>query len=82
MSPLPSPLSHEQSVRVLYRASVPGMFLWVLGGHCMKGATQPARVALYAALDRPVFICMTAFAMYGFFNKIDSECCKAREYLT
>lgn len=62
-----------QWVRVLYRISVPGMFAWVLGGFWMKGVTDPLLVSLYATVDRPVFITLTAMAMYGFINKIDSE---------
>ncbi|KAJ8712635.1 hypothetical protein PYW08_007939 [Mythimna loreyi] len=62
----------SRCMRVLYRLSVPCMFAWVLGGFWMKGVSQAALVSLYAALDRPLFITLTAFAMYGFFNKIDS----------
>ena len=49
------------------------MFLWVLGGYCVKDVTHPVLVTLYATLDRPVFMTLTAFAIYGFFSKIDSE---------
>lgn len=57
----------------MYRTVVPMMFLWVLGGYWVKGVTDPLWVALYATLDRPIFMSLTAFAMFGFFNKIDSE---------
>ncbi|KOB74163.1 Uncharacterized protein OBRU01_08986, partial [Operophtera brumata] len=59
-------------IRILYRVNVPCMFFWVFAGYFMKDVSSPAWVALYAALDRPVFMSLTAFAMYGFFNKIDS----------
>lgn len=62
-----------QCLRILYRLSVPCMFLWVLGGYWMKDVTRPLVVALYATVDRPVFMALTAFAMYGFINKIDSK---------
>ncbi|KAJ0173379.1 hypothetical protein K1T71_011555 [Dendrolimus kikuchii] len=57
-------------LRILYRLSVPAMFLWVLGGYFLKSAGT-YWVAVYAAVDRPLFTSMCAFAMYGFINKID-----------
>lgn len=59
-------------IRILYRVTIPLMFLWVLSGFWMKRASAPWLVWLYASLDRPVFISLTAFAMFCFFNKVDS----------
>ncbi|XP_022831944.1 nose resistant to fluoxetine protein 6-like [Spodoptera litura] len=64
--------AQSRCIRILYRLSVPCMFLWVVGGYWMKGVTHPLIVPLYATIDRPVFVTLTAFAMYGFINKIDS----------
>ncbi|CAB3245523.1 unnamed protein product [Arctia plantaginis] len=58
-------------IRVLYRISVPAMFVWVAGGYFMKAVTEPFWLYLYAATDRLIFTSLTAVAMYGFFNKID-----------
>uniref|UniRef100_A0A2A4K7P3 Acyltransferase 3 domain-containing protein n=1 Tax=Heliothis virescens TaxID=7102 RepID=A0A2A4K7P3_HELVI len=58
-------------IRVLYRVSVPAMFAWVQAGQGMKWVSHPLAVSAYAALDRPVFSCLVAIALYGFFNKID-----------
>ncbi|XP_049698840.2 O-acyltransferase like protein [Helicoverpa armigera] len=58
-------------IRILYRVSVPGLFAWVLAGHSMKAVAHPLAVSAFAAIDRPVFSCLVACALYGFFNKID-----------
>lgn len=62
-----------QLIRILYRMSVPAMFLWVAGGYFVKSVTEPFWLHLYAATDRLMFSSLTAIAMYGFFNKIDRE---------
>lgn len=49
------------------------MFLWVFLGYYMKGVTSPGALALYAAVDRPAFVLLTATAMIGFFNQVDSK---------
>lgn len=63
----------NQAFRIAYRLSVPLMFLWVFAGYWFQGFSSPLTVAMYTALDRPVFVGLTAVAMLGFFNKIDGE---------
>ncbi|CAG5047468.1 unnamed protein product [Parnassius apollo] len=58
--------------RILYRCSVPSVFIWILSGYFVKKISSPIVIAAYAALDRPVFCLIIVVAMFGFINKVDS----------
>ncbi|CAK1590085.1 unnamed protein product [Parnassius mnemosyne] len=58
--------------RILYRCSVPSIFIWILSGYFIKNISSPIFIAAYAALDRPMFCLIIVVAMLGFINKIDS----------
>ncbi|XP_045771028.1 nose resistant to fluoxetine protein 6-like isoform X2 [Maniola jurtina] len=57
--------------RILYRMSVPAMFLWILGGFLMKDCQDKFLVTLFSTLERPVFGVIVSIAMIGFFYRLD-----------
>ncbi|XP_068623888.1 nose resistant to fluoxetine protein 6-like [Battus philenor] len=57
--------------RILYRSTVPLMFLCIQSGYFIVDITSPLVIAGYAALDRPIFALLTAIALLGFIYKID-----------
>ncbi|CAK1590077.1 unnamed protein product [Parnassius mnemosyne] len=58
--------------RILYRCSVPSIFIWILSGYFVKDISSPIGIAAYTALERPVFCLIIVVAMLGFINKVDS----------
>ncbi|CAH2093334.1 unnamed protein product [Euphydryas editha] len=64
-------LQQSTVFRVLYRLSVPCILLWIMGGYFIRDSNSRLTVALYTALDRPVFCLIVSTAMIGFFFRID-----------
>ncbi|CAG5047435.1 unnamed protein product [Parnassius apollo] len=58
--------------RILYRCSVPSIFIWLLSGYFVKDISSPIGIAAHAALERPVFSLIIVVALLGFINKVDS----------
>ncbi|XP_045453953.1 uncharacterized protein LOC123663308 [Melitaea cinxia] len=57
--------------RVFYWLSVPANLLWILGGYFIRDSNSRFTVALYTALDRPVFCLLMSVTMIGLFFKVD-----------
>ncbi|XP_072934084.1 O-acyltransferase like protein-like [Epargyreus clarus] len=58
--------------RLTYRLAIVGIPTWIMAGYVIQRATSRPAVALYAALDRPVFALIIVICMIGFFYRIDA----------
>ncbi|CAG5047460.1 unnamed protein product [Parnassius apollo] len=59
--------------RILYRCSIPSIFIWILSGYFVKDISSPIGIAAYAALERPVYCLFLVVAMFGFIKKVDGK---------
>ncbi|XP_050353206.1 O-acyltransferase like protein-like [Nymphalis io] len=64
-------LQQNKYYRVLYRLSIPIIILWIMCGYFVRDSSSKTIVALYTAIDRPVYSIAMATAMLGFFLRVD-----------
>ncbi|XP_013147279.1 PREDICTED: nose resistant to fluoxetine protein 6-like [Papilio polytes] len=58
--------------RILYRSSVPFIFISIISGYFIRDTQSQLVTAMYTAIDRPLFSLMIVVALLGFTYKIDS----------
>ncbi|CAK1590080.1 unnamed protein product [Parnassius mnemosyne] len=59
--------------RILYRCSIPSIFIWILSGYFVKDISSPIGIAAYTAVYRPVFCIIGVVGMLGFIYKVDGK---------
>ncbi|CAH4030679.1 unnamed protein product [Pieris brassicae] len=58
--------------KIIYRASVPGLFGWIYAGYFLPDEPSRLLSAVYAAFDRPIICIIFCIVLLGFIYRIDN----------